>query len=220
MSQLPKSASFHERVADFFCFLRGHGAALSPLDLELLELWALAQVPFEVVARGIRRSFEARLTGLKQDQNLSLPSLRSCRRHVESEMARFLRLHLKTAAPVEATEATEAEAAKPYAHTKHLRLRKQLRNFAKQHPWAYTTVASLLLRLQKPDDIELAMRQEMLAILMLVRALPAQEKKKLLEETRKLVKTREAFSREAAQEQWRFFLAFAFKQRFGIRNWG
>jgi len=214
MSQLPNSASFHERVQTLFCFLRGHGAALSPLDAELLERWALAQVPFEVVARGMRRSFEARLTGLAQDETLGLPSLRSCRRHVESEMARFLRVHVPTAAP------EAVEEAQPYAHTKHRRLQKQLRSFSKKYPWASRPVATLLQRFKKPADIQQAMRQEMLAIFVLARALPAEEKKKLLEETLRLAKTREAFSPEAAKEQWRFFLAFVFKQRFGIRNWG
>jgi len=216
MSQLPQNAGFHERVQALFCFLRGHGAALSPLDAELLELWALAQVPFEVVARGMRRCFESRLTGLQQDKTVSLPSLRTCRRHVESEMARFGRIHAQRASLETVDEAT----AESYAQTKHQRLKKQLRSFAKKHPWAHMPVAKLLRRFAKPIDIHQAMQQEMMAIFVLARALPMQEKKKLLEETLELAKTREAFSLEASKEQWRFFLAFVFKQRFGIRNWG
>jgi len=129
MSQLPPSASFHEQVQALFCFLRGHGAALCPLDAELLETWALAHVPFEVVARGLRRAFEARLTGLRQDETASLPSLRSCRRHVQSEIARYVRVHVPASAP------SEEDNDVPYAHSKHLRLRRQLRHFAKKQPW-------------------------------------------------------------------------------------
>ncbi|MCL2625226.1 MAG: hypothetical protein FWD46_00195 [Cystobacterineae bacterium] len=218
MSQLPKNASFHEQVQALFCFLRGHGAALSPLDAELLELWASTQVPFEVVARGMRRCFESRLTGLKQDETLSLPSLRTCRRHVESEIARYLRIHTQPV-PSTHTETTD-ENAEAYAQTRHQRLKKQLLSFAKKHPWAPKTTSRLLEHLGKPADIHQAMHQEILAIFVLAHALPQEEKKKLLEETRQLAKTREALSLEAAKEQWRFFLAFVFKQRFGIRNWG
>jgi hypothetical protein len=129
-----------------------------------------------------------------------------------------LRIHVQPA-PSAGAEAADEEA-EPYVHTKHRRLRKQLRSFAQKHPWAPQTVATLLERFKKPTDIYQAMHQEMLAIFALARALPLQEKKKLLEETHRLAKTREAFSLEAAKEQWRFFLAFVFKQRFGIRNWG
>jgi hypothetical protein len=218
MSQLPQSASFHERVQALFCFLRGHGAALSPLDTELLELWASTQVPFEVVARGMRRCFESRLTGLQKDQTLSLPSLRTCRRHVQSEIARYLRIH--TQAPSSTKTETPAESTEAYAQTRHQHLKKQLKSFAKKHPWAQKTIGNLLGRLGKPADIHQAMYQETLAIFILARALPMEEKKKLLEETCQLAKTREALSLEAAKEQWRFFLTFVFKQRFGIRNWG
>jgi len=222
MSQLPKSASFHECVQALFCFLRGHGAALSPLDAELLELWASTQVPFEVVARGMRRCFESRLTGLKQDETASLPSLRTCRRHVESEIARYLRVHTQTPLPHASLEnsKTTHTTEKSYAQMRHQRLKKQLRSFAKKHPWAQKTIAKGMRRLPLPMDIHQAMRQEILAIFVLAQALPREEKKKLLEETLELVKTREALSLEAAKEQWRFFLAFVFKQRFGIRNWG
>ncbi|MCL2178760.1 MAG: hypothetical protein FWC28_03785 [Proteobacteria bacterium] len=213
MSQLPESASFHERVQALFCFLRGHGAALSPLDAELLELWASTQVPFEVVARGMRHCFESRLSGLKKDQTLSLPSLRTCRRHVESEIARYSRIHMQPATPT-------PENTETYAQIRHQRLKKQLKGFAKKYPWAQKTTAKFLEHLGKPADIHQAMYQEILAIFVLAQALPPEEKKKLLEETRQLAKTREALSLEAAKEQWRFFLAYAFKQRFEIRNWG
>ncbi|MCL2012237.1 MAG: hypothetical protein FWG75_05545 [Cystobacterineae bacterium] len=218
MSQLPQSASFHERVQALLCFLRGHGAALSPLDVALLEFWASTQVPFEVVARGMRRCFESRLTGLKRDESLSLPSLRTCRRHVQSEIERYMRVH-SHAVPSTDPESAD-EAAEAYAHTRHQRLKQQLKGFAKKHPWAQKTVPKLLERFKKPMDIDQAMRQEILAIFVLAHALPLEEKKKLLEETRGLATTREALSMEAAKEQWRFFLAFLFKQRFEIRSWG
>ncbi|MBL9038439.1 MAG: hypothetical protein JNG84_07995, partial [Archangium sp.] len=61
MSLLPDSASFHERVQDCFVAYRGRGVSLSPADYDLVEAWAATEVPFEVVARGIRKAAEAAL---------------------------------------------------------------------------------------------------------------------------------------------------------------
>ena len=56
MSYLPEGASFEELVQDYFVAFRGSGLMLSPLDGELASTWAQVGVPFEVVARGIRRA--------------------------------------------------------------------------------------------------------------------------------------------------------------------
>jgi hypothetical protein len=89
MSWLPQNASFEELVADLFSAYRGSGLALSGLDAELLGAWAQRGVPFEVVARGIRRAAESAAFHVKQGDP-PLRSLRACRRAVEAEIRRHL----------------------------------------------------------------------------------------------------------------------------------
>src|SRR5690349_19676643 len=85
MSLLPDSASFEELVQECFLAHRGAGLMLSPLDAELVGMWATQQVPFEVVARGIRRAAERALFDARPGEPL-LRTLRSCRRSVEAEI--------------------------------------------------------------------------------------------------------------------------------------
>ncbi|MCI0572013.1 MAG: hypothetical protein L0Y66_14765 [Myxococcaceae bacterium] len=90
MSFLPESASFEERVQDYFLALRGRGLSLSTLDRELLGAWAAADVPFEVVARGLKRAAEGALFDARPGEPL-LRSLRACRRQVEAEIRKHVR---------------------------------------------------------------------------------------------------------------------------------
>lgn len=87
MSYLPEGVSFEERVQDYFLAVRGSGLMLSALDVELLSEWSRSGVPFEVVARGIRRSAERALFDARPGEPI-LRSLRACRRQVEAEIGR------------------------------------------------------------------------------------------------------------------------------------
>src|SRR4051812_23614348 len=89
MSYLPEGASFEELVQDYFVAFRGSGLMLSPLDGELASAWARAGVPFEVVARGIRRAAEVALRDVRPGEP-GLRTLRACRRAVEAEIKKFL----------------------------------------------------------------------------------------------------------------------------------
>jgi len=90
MSLLPESASFEERVVDCFLALRGRGLDISPLDRPVLEAWAAAAVPFEVVARGLRLATEKALHDLVPGEP-PLRSMRACRRTVDAEIRRYQR---------------------------------------------------------------------------------------------------------------------------------
>ena len=86
MSLLPATASFEELVQDCFLSHRGAGLMLSALDAELVGLWAREEVPFEVVARGIRRAAEKALWDARPGEPV-LRSLRACKREVEPSEA-------------------------------------------------------------------------------------------------------------------------------------
>ena len=88
MSVLPESASFAELVQECFVAFRGQGLMLSPLDAQLVTEWARLEVPFEVVARGIRRAAEKAGFDARPGE-VGLRSLRACRREVEKEIAHF-----------------------------------------------------------------------------------------------------------------------------------
>jgi hypothetical protein len=89
VSLLPPDASFEELVQDCFVAFRGSGLALSAVDAELLRRWAELGVPFEVVARGIRRRAERALWDAMPNEPL-LRSLHACRATVEREIRRYL----------------------------------------------------------------------------------------------------------------------------------
>src|SRR5688572_4205791 len=89
MSLLPPDATFHERIQDLFAAFRGRGVSLSALDVELLEEWAKTGAPFEVVARGIRRTAERALFDAPEDDR-GLRSLVACRRPVDAELKKYV----------------------------------------------------------------------------------------------------------------------------------
>jgi hypothetical protein len=86
MSVLPEGASFAELVQECFFAFRGQGLMLSPLDAQLVTQWAALGVPFEVVARGIRKAAERAAHDARPGEP-SLKSLRACRREVEREIS-------------------------------------------------------------------------------------------------------------------------------------
>jgi hypothetical protein len=88
VSVLPESASFAELVQECFVAFRGQGLMLSALDAQLVTEWASLEVPFEVVARGIRRAAEKAQFDARPGET-GLKSLRACRREVDKEIAHF-----------------------------------------------------------------------------------------------------------------------------------
>ncbi|MBE2248782.1 MAG: hypothetical protein IAE78_04470 [Myxococcus sp.] len=171
MSLLPDDATFHERVQDLFTTYRGRGVSLSSDDVDLVQQWAEAEVPFEVVARGIRTAAERAVFDAAEGQG-QLRFLRACRKTVDAELAKYLK---RAAGKTEARAATEALHLE--RHKKLLRVVKRL---AVERP------ALRALTLRVPDDFAQADRQEHLVLAALARTLPFVERVTLLREARRL----------------------------------
>jgi hypothetical protein len=163
MSLLPLSAGFEELVQDCFLTYRGSGVALSPLDAELVRGWGERGIPFEVVARGIRRSAEKALWDARPGEPL-LRSLRGCRRQVEAEIGKHLRASIGRAGGAPASTARAA-------------LRAALRRLAATEPALRPRVENLLGDLETGSSLD-ADR----AIACLVRGLPFVARLALLRE--------------------------------------
>lgn len=161
MSLLPLSAGFEELVQDCFLTYRGSGIALSTLDAELVRAWAERGIPFEVVARGIRRSAEKALWDARPGEPL-LRSLGSCRRQVEAEISKHLRASIGRSGP-----GSNARA----------RFRTALRRLAATQPLLRSRVENLLRDLDTQSSLDVDR-----AIASLVRGLPFVARLPLLRE--------------------------------------
>jgi hypothetical protein len=210
MSLLPDSATFHERVQACFVALRGRGVSLSSADLELLDGWAEAGVPVEVVARGIRKAAEAALWDAPEGEG-HLRSLRACRRQVDAEIAKYLE---RAAGKTERTE--DSAAPEPFHLARHRKLRAALKKVAKSHPALAPAILRRLSALSEPSDFEAANRQEELALATLTRALPYEERRALLREATRLVEKAPTASRGARRESLRFHRAALVRHRLGV----
>ncbi|MDX2014776.1 MAG: hypothetical protein SFW67_31555 [Myxococcaceae bacterium] len=169
MSLLPDSATFHERVQALFVTYRGRGVSLSPEDIDLVDRWAEAEVPFEVVARGIRLAAEKALWDAPEGAG-QLKFLRACRRTVDAELTKYLK---RVAGKTEAPEAS-------WLLARHQKLVAAVRRLAKERP------ALARLSLPPVEDFEASARQEHLVLAVLVRTLPFPERLALLREARAL----------------------------------
>ena len=108
MSLLPEEASFAELVQECFVAFRGQGLMLSPLDAQLLAQWAALQVPFEVVARGIRRAAEQARFDARPGEPAPR-TLRACKKEVEKEIALYRSfLCARAAEPIPSAEPRDA----------------------------------------------------------------------------------------------------------------
>jgi hypothetical protein len=193
MSLLPDGASFEELVQDYFLAVRGAGLMLSPLDTQLLTAWAEANVPFEVVARGIARSAEKALFDARPGEPV-LRSLRACRRQVEAEIKRYLSRSAgagaEGAAGAEALGPEQPRAspvkrrAKSWEETRHERLRATLAQLAAEAPALTDRVAVVLERVlaQVPADPAQADAQEALAFMLLLRGMAWRNRRALWRE--------------------------------------
>lgn len=196
MTLLPDSASFHEKVQACFVAYRRRGLSLSALDMMLLEQWAELEVPFEVIARGIRRASE-QLVWDRVVGDETPDSLRVCKRDVEAEIKKWVRTSAgRGAAPDLAEEGAHGED--DFLVTRHKKLIAALKKATKPNVPAWVT------ELPQPQTYEAADRQESMALLRLLRALPREKKAPLLAEARRLVARAPPMSREALAESLRF----------------
>lgn len=211
MSLLPDDATFHEQVQECFVAYRGRGVSLSGADLEVLDAWAEAGVPVEIVARGIRKAAEAALWDAPEGDG-QLRSLRACKRAVDAEIAKYLkRAAGKTEAP-----AADGEPEEPFHLARHQKLRAALKKIVKTHEAIAPAVQKLISALREPADFDAANRQEELALAVLTRALPYEERRALLREAARLVEKAQAASRRARRESLRFHRAALVRHRLGL----
>lgn len=203
MSLLPDNATFHERVQDCFVAYRGHGVSLSAVDLEILDGWADIEVPFEVVARGLRKAAEAALWDAAEGEG-RLRSLRACRRQVDAEISKYV---ARTAGR---TAAASTGGAEPFHVTRHQKLVAAIKKATRPDvpPW--------VARLPVPEDFSGGDLQELLAFHLLLRALPFPKRMSLLREARLLVEKVQAMSAATRRESLRFHRAALVRQAWAM----
>ncbi|MBX7114722.1 MAG: hypothetical protein K1X64_10385 [Myxococcaceae bacterium] len=201
MSYLPDNASLEEQVQDCFLAYRGRGLSLSALDEELLARWAQAQVPFEVIARGIRKAAEAALWDRAVDDE-RIRSLAACKKLVEAEMHKFLRQSVGRPAPKKAEPSTE-----PLHLTRHKKLKTAVRKFARELGVSGERLTAWVKQLSTPDDLDRAQRQEELAVAHAIRLLPHFDRLTLLKEAARLMPHAKSMSPKARLESRRFHRA-------------
>ncbi|MEW5738100.1 MAG: hypothetical protein AB1938_04200 [Myxococcota bacterium] len=211
MSLLPDSASFHEKVQDCFVAHRGRGVALSAKDVELLDEWAEAGVPVEVIARGIRKAAEAAVWDAPEGEGL-LRSLAACRRQVNAEIAKYLKL---SAGKTGAGAPNEVDD-EPFHVQRHKKLKAALKKIGKAHEALLPAVKRLLAGLPTPEDFDASNRQEELALAVLTRAIPYEERRVLLREASRLVEKAGAASKRARRESLRFHRAALIRHHLGV----
>lgn len=205
MGFLPVNASFEELVADCFVAFRGSGVMLSPLDAALVSTWAERNVPFEIVARGIRKAAERAVWDAKPGEP-ALRSLRSCKKDVEAEIKKFVRLSAgRTSEEAEPFVAHEpgatlegcdtAAPAKKYAAA--------LRKIGRTHA-ALSNVCSRLAEEALSENAPDPHVREQRISAQLLRALPFPERLKLLREANALAEGQIILSASARKLSRRF----------------
>ncbi len=197
MSLLPDSASFHERVQDCFVAYRGHGVSLSAVDLEILDAWAELDVPFEVIARGLRKAAEAALWDSSAEDS-HVRTLKACRRTVETEISKYVARAAGRGGSEEKTE--------PFHVTRHKKLVAAIKKVTKPN------VPSWIERLTLPEDFSHGDRQEQLALNLLLRNLPFSQRTSLLREAREVVEKAPSMSAATKRESLRFHRAALVRQ--------
>jgi len=139
---------------------------LSPLDAELLSEWAALHVPYEVVARGIRKAAERALWDARPDEP-GLRSLRACRREVKAEIKKYLDRC-----------AGGTSDAKPVLEADRIRkLRAALRKLARAQPRFAEAIGRALDKVSTEDQV----------MAVLARSLPFEERRGLARQVRQRV---------------------------------
>jgi hypothetical protein len=203
MSFLPEGASFEELVQDYFVALRGSGLMLSPLDGELVSAWAAQGVPFEVVARGIRRAAEAALWDARPGEP-ALRSVRACRKAVEVEVKKYLARSAGAHAEGDAAAALEEDREKKRGQA--------LRKFAREHP----ELAELVERAARAAERAAPERREDAMLLLAARLLPYQRRVEVVREARAQLEATEVLSPRARRLARRFHLTAAARRALAL----
>lgn len=202
MSLLPDTASFHERVQDCFVTYRGHGVSFSAVDLDLVDVWAELQVPFEVVARGIRKAAEAALWDAPDQEGVGLRSLKATKKYVEQEISKYQR--------TSAGRTTSAVAEEPFHVQRHKKLLASLKKATKPSTPRWVDA------LPVPADFDAADRQESISLLLLLRALPFERRLTLLREARSLMEKAPSFSAATQRVSLQFHRAALARQAWNL----
>jgi hypothetical protein len=189
MTLLPDTASLHEMVQACFVAYRRRGVSLSPNDVELLEAWAAHEAPFEVIARGIRKAAEAKLWDAAVGDDAP-DSLKVCKREVEAELKKWVRLS--------AGRTAEGSPAEDFLLARHKKLKAAIKKVTKPHLPAW------LAELSVPGDFAASERQEALAALLLLRTLPFAKRASILRKARTLVEKAPVMTAAAFRESLRF----------------
>ncbi len=209
MSLLPPDASFEERVQDVFTAYRGKGVALSPLDAELVDEWAQQQVPFEVVARGLRKAAERSLYDSVPGEE-GLKSLLAARQEVARELKKWVDRHPTASGP--------APSGEPLHLAHHKKLKAALRKTARLHPRLGEPLRTFADALQPPADFDATLNDEERAMAVLARALPFSERLELLKKATQLVQKAEPQSAQAKKESRRFHRGALLRQKLSLPN--
>lgn len=182
VSLLPESATFEELVQECFLAHRGAGLMLSPLDVQLIGEWAETGVPFEVVARGVRKAAEKALWDARPGEPV-LRTLRACRRSVEAEIRKY-RARSAGAGTSEADAQVDHGAPGGFAEERHRRLRAAVAKLGREEPRLSATCERLSSGLldQPSEDLRELDRREDLVIALLIRALSFDERIRLYHE--------------------------------------
>lgn len=204
MSFLPHSATFHERVQDCFVALRGRGVSLSASDIELVDEWAQAEVPFEVVARGLRKAAETALWN-RGPGEAPLDSLRTCRKAVQAEIAKFQRLSIGRG------DTSPADAnPNSFFQERHKKLVAAIKKATQPHPPRWLALLKL------PAHFEESERQERLVLALLWRGLPAAQRVKLLKDARAQVASAPFTSKAQRREAMWFHRGALIRQAWSL----
>ena len=191
MSYLPEGASFEELIQDYFVAFRGSGLMLSPLDGELASEWAQVGVPFEVVARGIRRAAEGALRDARPGEP-ALRTLRACRRAVEVEIKKF-----------QDRSAGAGDAAERLSEEREKKRRGKLRKFTRDHPeWAELLERAAARAERQPPE-----GREDAVMLHALRLLPFPERVGLYRQARTLCAAQQLLSARARKLARRFHVS-------------
>jgi len=218
MGLLPENATFEELVTDCFAAHRGAGVMLSALDAELVVQWRLLGVPFEVVARGIRKSAEKALWDARPGEP-ALRSLRAARRDVEAEIKRYQRLHAGAAAPITEAlpEAKDAGPDEAGAASHRAKLAAKFSKLGREQPALASGCKQLS---QDALDGRLEMDADRRVDVLLLRALPFPERLALLEQATAVEGGGRPLSHHGRRMSRRFHVGAVLRRRLNLpRFW-
>ncbi len=222
MSLLPQDASFEELVQDCFLAFRGSGLMLSPLDVQLVVAWRDAGVPFEVVARGIRKAAEKAVWDARPGEP-ALRSLRACRRQVEAEIEKHKARAVGgrdgegDGAPVD-PEQPHPPPRRSLVEERHARLKSAVKKMAKEHAAFAATVERLLggLLAEPPVDLSAAGAVEERVMAALLRGLPYESRLRILRDAKAQVGDASPLSGRARKLSRRFHNSAALRKAFSL----